>query len=536
MTEKDALKERRKISLKAIVIGWLTDIIASTLVVGAILIIAGIIFAASGAGFEQIAEQLNSVGLQIVLYLIGFSFTTFGGYIAARIAKNSELKHAFWMGFLSMLAGIIFLLIMPKPTFRWYQIVLQLLAIPFALLGGYIRTITKKPEVDLIISAEDIKKSKKKKILIGCSIALGSIIVLLAILIFFVFHYLPRKQFEVPSELKNPSILKNSNLFTKSVFSNIILRENQLGDVTDIVLGELDPNPGLELGIAGTRGAVLLDSKNFNIKSAVSFDKMLSNVNIVDVNNDGICEFINRGSWCNDASLIDHNGKTIWTYTGKSGIDDMAAGDIDGNGVREFVVGFNGGGGVHLLDSTGRKQWEKPDGNVWHVELIDVNGDGKLEIVHSNAAGQITIRGKEGNIISRNKPLPYFSDFSLVKWPSKRDKEYVLFSENDIIWLLDFNGKDIAKFDAPKCGNLGHARGVPIKIKSDQPEYFAVVVEFRHWERSILYIYNTSKVLVYQEILPDACSAITAIPIEKPDVETLLVGCKGKVLQYTRRE
>ena len=60
--------------------------------------------------------------------------------------------------------------------------------------------------------------------------------------------------------------------------------------------------------------------------------------------------------------------------TGVLSVDDTAAGDVDGDGRLEFVVGFNGGGGVRLLDSTEKMRWRKPDGNVWHVEIADLKG------------------------------------------------------------------------------------------------------------------------------------------------------------------
>lgn len=97
---------------------------------------------------------------------------------------------------------------------------------------------------------------------------------------------------------------------------------------------------------------------------------------------------------------------------------------------------------------------------------------------------------------------------------------------------FDFDGKVVAQFNAPKCGTLGHARGIPVKLKTDQPEYFAVIVEFSNWKRSILYVYNQSGALVYQEILTEPCASIAAVSIDNSNVESILVGGVGKVWQY----
>ncbi len=371
----------------------------------------------------------------------------------------------------------------------------------------------------------------RKKILVGCLAAVGLVIILVILGGFFVYQRfiapIVSSRLRMPSDLETPSVLVGSRFISKSLF----LEDPRLGTITDIVKGELDPSPGLEIGIVGSQGALFVDETS-GVKSSMMFSAQADHVDVIDVDGDSIYEYLNRGSWAIDASLIDHKGNSIWTYGGGPGVDDMCAGDIDGDGELEFVVGFNGGGGVHLLDKNGKKRWKQPDGNVWHVELVDTNGDGSLEIVHSNAGGEITVRNRQGGIISRSDPAAYFSDFSLCKWPSKEDRQYALLSEDDTIWLFDFDGKAVAQFDAPKCGTLGHARGVPIKIKSDQPEYLAVIVEFSNWKRSILYVYNPTGALVYQEVLPEVCGSIAAISLDNSGTDTMLIGGEGKVWQY----
>ena len=373
---------------------------------------------------------------------------------------------------------------------------------------------------------------KWKKVLIGFSIALGVLIVLTIAGGFVAYRYfiapLISTRLAMPEGLNRTGVLVGEGFLSKSVY----IQDARLGTISDIEFGEFDPSPGPEVAIVGTRGAVFLDD-NAKAKSSVMFSVRAGHVNILDVDGDGISEYLDRGGGWQDVSLIDHKGNAMWTYGGMPGVDDITAGNINRNGILEFVVGFNGAGGVRLLDRNAKEKWKQSDRNVWHVELVDVNADGSLEIIHSNAAGEMIVRDKEGKVIHKAKPGPYFSHFSLCRWPTKKAPQYALLAENDIIWLFDFFGKSVAQFDAPISGTLGHARGTPTKIQNDHPEYFAAVVEFSNWNRSILYVYGSDKKLVYQEIIPEACASITSLSLNSKGKETLLLGCHGKVWKYS---
>src|SRR4030042_3054503 len=233
MSERNLLEDKRRFSLKAVIIGLLVDIIGTTIIGVLIGIIAGIIIATSVVSPEEIGEKFsNFTVFKIVLLLNGLFFSAFGGYLAARIAKISELKHSFITGVLSVLTGILFLLIMPEmTTLDWSQIASLLLTIPFALIGGYVRMFNPKKDNENVIYGSE-KRKNKKRILIGCSIAIGSIIILAIIVIFFFFRYFPKVVLKMPSDLKNPAVLKGSGFISKSIFSDIFLRANQIGDVS----------------------------------------------------------------------------------------------------------------------------------------------------------------------------------------------------------------------------------------------------------------------------------------------------------------
>jgi hypothetical protein len=349
---------------------------------------------------------------------------------------------------------------------------------------------------------------------------------------FFVFRYfhamLPAPM-AVPPALTRPGVTHGAGTLDKSVF----FTDSGLGSVTDIIL---KPASNAQLGIAGTSGAVFLAADG-TVQSRVAFSARTGFVQCVDVEKDGKWEFLNRGGggW-GDASLLDDKGRVLWTYGGMPGLDDIAAGDLDGDGILDFVAGFNGGGGVRRLDKNAALQWTESDGNVWHVEIVDTDADGKPEIVHSNAGGQITVRDATGRVVRRARPGAYFSDFSLCRWPGRTDKQFLLAAENDKIWVYDYDGTTLAALDAPDAGTLGHARGTPVRLRAGEAESLAVIVDFQNWSLSVLYVYGPDKKLAYQEIIPDSCKSLAALPRDGTELDDVLVGGTGMVWKYSAAE
>ncbi|MGH7194546.1 MAG: FG-GAP repeat domain-containing protein [Candidatus Saccharimonadales bacterium] len=329
----------------------------------------------------------------------------------------------------------------------------------------------------------------------------------------------------VPPALKRPAVLFGGGKLQKSQ----ILNDPSFGSITDIIL---NPSADSSLGVAGTGGAVFLDSAGA-VTSRVSFAGQFSPVQFVDVTGDSVWEFLDRGGhgW-SDASLLAARGKVLWTYGGMPGVDDMASGDVDGDGILDFVVGFNGNGGIRRLDRKSKLIWQQPGGNVWHVEIADTDHDGKREILHSDAGDVIAVRGADGRLLRQIRLGAYCAHFSICQWPGL-NQECILLAGDDEVKLYDYAGSSMAKLRAPSSGVLGFARGTAVRLREDEPAYLAVIVDFDHWNASSLYVYGPDETLVYQEVLGHSCPSLAAVPRPESGAEDLLLGGTDTLWKYT---
>jgi hypothetical protein len=140
--EKLPIDRAKNNSIKAITYGLLVDIIGTLLANWLISLMIRLIAAVNETVPEPIAVIFSSYPSGLVVRLtIGLIFTLLGGFIAAHFAKKIPLKHSFVMGTLSVFISLTFVMFQVEDR---YRAIALLLGIPAALLGGYLRQITRK--------------------------------------------------------------------------------------------------------------------------------------------------------------------------------------------------------------------------------------------------------------------------------------------------------------------------------------------------------------------------------------------------------
>ena len=394
------------------------------------------------------------------------------------------------------------------------------------------------------------------------------------------FGFTPR---EIPAELREPRIVLGQDFLTRKVFLQATQTEtvtrilSKIGTVDDIAVGELDSSQGIDVVIAGKNGAIITDysgvkrlhtmydfeieKRKFSIFDFPNPHTLLGDIRIIDIEGDQVCEYLGRGS-TDGAAIFAHDGKRLWSYVRtlneKTSIEDLAPGDVNGDGILEFIAGWNSWNNIDkdriaLLDRYGKQKWTEPVDYIYsQAEVVDVNGDGKNEIIHSNGSN-MTIRNAQGSILKVIKMPFYFSHFALCNAPGT-NKPHILAVEDGAIWLTDFEGKVTARFDAPlskvsvtpyktppldivwDSESVYKAKGTLVKFSDTGPEYLAIIANFAVIERSLLYLFSAEGKLVYQEVIPAECNAIAVLPKSEGKMsQALLVGGEQIVWRYDVR-
>ena len=128
------MTENKRIRIKAVVLGCLTDL-SGSLAVGLVYgVVLGISMAVKGIPQEEIGTRLQGLIVLIPSFFIGFGFTLLGGFVAGRIAKHSESLHGGIVGAIGILLGFLFYGSFPL----WYNIISFAGVVPAGMAGGYL--------------------------------------------------------------------------------------------------------------------------------------------------------------------------------------------------------------------------------------------------------------------------------------------------------------------------------------------------------------------------------------------------------------
>jgi len=134
------MADKRRIDIKAVALGVLTDT-GGSLVIGAILaVVTVVVLGMNGTPKNEIEVYLHSSIVLILGMVIGFALTVLGGFVAGRVSKKFEVLHGGIVGFIGILFGVLFWTTLPL----WYIVVSLIGIVPLGMLGGRIAEVSRK--------------------------------------------------------------------------------------------------------------------------------------------------------------------------------------------------------------------------------------------------------------------------------------------------------------------------------------------------------------------------------------------------------
>lgn len=133
-----------KVSIKGVVIGAMTDLFTTVLLLIPLIIYFIYMPTQQGVDLAQLDNQLTAADSSSPLYitletLCSVLGSTFGGYVAARIAKHNEVLNGTLSSSLSVATSIYLIFLVSSDIPLWQQLLGIPVSIAFAALGGYLR-------------------------------------------------------------------------------------------------------------------------------------------------------------------------------------------------------------------------------------------------------------------------------------------------------------------------------------------------------------------------------------------------------------
>jgi len=323
-----------------------------------------------------------------------------------------------------------------------------------------------------------------------------------------------------------PGVINGGASFEKKDFCET----SNMGDIRSIAFGRLDRDSLEVVVAAGTKGAAVFMPSG-RLRRSVGFDRPVARTVPLDMDRDGVSEFMGRGGDGQAVALMNRQGQTIWEL---SRIDsrvpaDMTACDLDGDGFLDFVVALSGGG-IRVLNDTAteRAKWDSP--KTSSIEAIDIDGDGRPEILSGMGVKPgIQVRDASGKVLRTIDGVG--EPFTVIRRKGETGGNAILGSVKGkpLLRVVDLSGANIRELPVPVSGGR-YPSAVTITFAPGGDPFLAVTLTLSaEKQRSFFAIYDGAGRPVYQEVFAASHIAVAAMRDSTAGTDTLLLGAGAQV-------
>jgi hypothetical protein len=350
-------------------------------------------------------------------------------------------------------------------------------------------------------------------------------------------------QDERPAELKTELNSASSGFLSEKV----VFEEKDYGGIGSIRLMRCRPETRMDIMLSLPGKVAFLDDQ-YQMQHRLQFDQnRFMRIEPIRMGGTGYCGYIAYKLF-EGVYLYDSNGNEKWNITRQdkkgTAIDGVRAGDVDGDSQPDIVIYHRYREGIHLVDGEGNTIWKYPVHALGHLEVSDVDEDGKAEIIFSNSNNangvtEYSTLDEGGAIADRLKITTTSYEFSIVRWPDNGPIPNLLLTEKNKIRIVDLNGNTVIEVDAPGCRPFGKVAAASVKLNKTELRYLAVKKSL-HPDLSVLYVYNPGGKLVFQktEVIKGVLApTLVSVPADTSRLEKLIVGSsrdnRSQILEYS---
>ena len=321
----------------------------------------------------------------------------------------------------------------------------------------------------------------------------------------------------------SPGIIKGDDLFEKSPFYQ---SQTPVTPTTHIALLDSDSDSATKIGIFNQFGMHIVDGERRTLIKKVKFDWSpgITRPEVVDLRDDGSFKIMVRGGGYTDVGLMNDEGKVLWRdwlapY-------DMAAGDVDGNGVLEFYTSDSKG--LQKVNFNGKKVWRVNYPLLYNVMVYESGKDEDASIVTCSHKYRFQFWNVKGELLRDIQPaVKDASDIMPCQWPSPG---HILARGHRAIYVLDSDGKVILKHSLWR--SIYKIRGTSVRFSEKEEPYLAVLAGYSSTTGlSMLCIFSPEGRLVYKELL-EGTTGLLAFQPKDSKSEVLLVSCRRGACEY----
>jgi len=165
---------------------------------------------------------------------------------------------------------------------------------------------------------------------------------------------------------------------------------------TGLAAGELDGDGKMDVAVSSRSGGVLLNRSGALVRAM----PIITTEHVAIGRRPRGGYLIGYGTWTQRLNTANAAGKAMWSYRTSDAVDWAAPvdlGDPRGDGV---AVGYNGSGGLHILDPTGKLRTRIGGlGNVWCVAPLRRRQGVPADIACVHAGGTVRVYNVAGTMV-----------------------------------------------------------------------------------------------------------------------------------------